>query len=60
MAVCLPCHASYLCLLVLAMLASANLKYFLVQIARMEKLVSDRKEQVLADSFCQKLVEEFK
>uniref|UniRef100_A0A453KNA0 Uncharacterized protein n=2 Tax=Aegilops tauschii subsp. strangulata TaxID=200361 RepID=A0A453KNA0_AEGTS len=27
---------------------------------RMEKLVSsDRKEQVLVDSFCQKLVEEF-
>ncbi|XBH91766.1 hypothetical protein VPH35_083058 [Triticum aestivum] len=30
------------------------------EIARMEKLVSsDRKEQVLVDSFCQKLVEEF-
>uniref|UniRef100_A0A8I6XEJ6 SAWADEE domain-containing protein n=1 Tax=Hordeum vulgare subsp. vulgare TaxID=112509 RepID=A0A8I6XEJ6_HORVV len=29
------------------------------EIARMEKLVSDKKGEVLVDSFCQKLVEEF-
>jgi len=36
------------------------LEILLVQIARMEKLAADRKEQVFDNKFCQKLAEEFK